>query len=177
MAYEVEKTCKCDHFSCVIIMTDMGHRCGYVGVSSYHPLYRKPYNKGTEVLTKMLKKIKKEPIGKRGILSVVCWNSKKTSPEIAFDVHGSITYSGGTSDYPIKQKRTWWFGYDCGHAGDGKDLAEISNTGAREIMEKYPTDDPIRSLEYCIGECESLAKQLNEVTKGNKLECQSNKGA
>ena len=165
MSYTVEKIGEYEDLTAVVIMTDMGHRCGYVGIPSYHPLYGKSYNKGTKVLTRMLKRIKRSPIGKRGIISLFCWDGKKASPEIVFNVHGGLTYSGGCSkDYPIKKKGTWWFGYDCAHAGDGKDLSVVSDT-IREIHEKFPHEDPIRSLEYCINECENLAKQLKAVTE------------
>lgn len=165
MSHTVEKVGEFEDFTSVVIMTDMGHRCGYVGIPSYHPLFGKPYNKGTEVLTKMLKRVKKGSIGKRGAISLFCWDGKKASPEIVFNVHGGLTFSGGCGKgYPIKKKSTWWFGYDCAHAGDGKDLSVVSEA-LREIHEKFPREDPIRSLEYCIKECESLAEQLREVTK------------
>ena len=62
----------------------------------------------------------------------------------------------------IETKDIWWFGYDCGHAGDAKDLRFVKKE-IREIEEKFPIPGEIRSLNYCISECESLAKQLNEV--------------
>jgi len=33
-----------------------------------------------------------------------------TSPEIIFEVHGSLTFSGCHSDLDSK---FWWFGFDC----------------------------------------------------------------
>lgn len=161
MGFTVEKEWE-HEYPCVVVMTDMGHRCGYVGIPNYHPLYRKPYDKSTKVLTKMLKKVKKEPIGKRGIISLFCWDGKKTTPEIIFNVHGGLTFSGGSGKYPIKKKNTWWFGYDCGHAGDGMDLSIIPPE-VRKIHERFPREDPVRSLDYCISECENLARQLKQI--------------
>lgn len=56
--------------------------------------------------------------------------------------HGGLTFSESNSKYPIEKKDTWWFGYDCAHAGD-----TLSNC----------------SLDYCIKECEFLANSLDEV--------------
>lgn len=64
--------------------------------------------------------------------------------EVDIDAHGGITYTGDNStNYPITtDKPTWWFGFDCAHAGD---------------------DEPGgRSLDYCIAQCESIAKQLEQ---------------
>jgi hypothetical protein len=57
------------------------------------------------------------------------------------DVHGGLTFSGS-----IPFEDSYWFGYDCAHSFD---LA----TNVKE-----------RSLDYCINECEILAKQLHETS-------------
>ena len=78
-----------------------------------------------------------------------------------FNVHGGLTYSN--SDLlEVPSKDTWWFGYDCGHYGDKPDLSVMPKR-YRKIREKYADPDGIiRSLAYCITECENLAKQLKE---------------
>ena len=167
MSYTVEKVWPYKGYTCVVIMTELGHRCGYVGVSTKHPLYGKDYHKSCRCLTPLWKDAKEKPFGKRGVMTMFAYKGdKKVSPELFFDVHGSLTFSSRkkNEDYPVTQPHTWWFGYDCGHAGDGKDLSVLSPT-LREIEEKFPRNDPVRSLEYCIGECESLAEQLISVEK------------
>lgn len=92
---------------------------------------------------------------------------RMASPEFVFDVHGSLTFSGdGRGQYPVPSD-LWWFGYDCGHAGDGKAPEYL-----QEMRERYPdspimwTDDgEFRSVEYCMDECESLARQIAEKVR------------
>lgn len=103
-------------------------------------------------------------------------NSDKVRIETYFDVHGSITYSGGgeKSEYPIASD-LWWFGFDCAHAGDGKDLQYAYEkfpqyreiTRQRMDMErKYHIDgEVVRSLEYVADECKRLAEQLKDFEK------------
>lgn len=69
-------------------------------------------------------------------------------PESVFDVHGGITYSGGGEDssYPVESDG-WWFGYDCAHAGDKK-------------FSRFDSSGVFRDVNYCVNECESLAKQI-----------------
>ena len=100
------------------IMTPMGHRCGYVGIPESHPLFGVSYN--DPIKGKSKKTIEGMEIGDRGIISLFCasLSGDSVSPELYFDVHGSITYSGG-SDYPVKTTDpTWWYGFDCAHCYD-----------------------------------------------------------
>jgi hypothetical protein len=73
------------------------------------------------------------------------------APECKLGVHGGITYSG-----ELDEDGTWWFGFDCAHLNDG-------------LMIGYSlygfNGGPIRSQEYVEAECESLARQLMEITK------------
>jgi hypothetical protein len=165
--YTVEKTWQHKGNTCVVVMTDQGHRCGYVGITPDHPLYGKDYLEPAEVLMKYLDELKGSVIGKRGIISVLCWDQESMRPDVFFNVHGGITYSGGDPEYPIPQENTWWFGYDCAHAGDAKDLSVVSDK-MRQIEEEYPTGGVLRTLEYCIAECESLSEQLDRVKEEAK---------
>lgn len=158
MAYEVEKvwTTKAGYLAVCIAIKSM-HRCGYVGLPFGHPLYNVEYNQNTPLLKEMWEKAKGGPIGKRGIIELFCLNEndeKNIHPSLVFNVHGGLTYSGGRH-YPIKNKNhLWWFGFDCGHNGDGYLEGNMSSffTG------------PIRSVEYVMQECESLAEQLKKPT-------------
>lgn len=161
MSYRVEKdwTTKAG-FRAVVTMSDMGHHCGYVGLPKGHPLYGVEYNDPSPVLTMPPDD---EPVGKRSAITLLCAIPERmTSPEVVFDVHGSLTFSGG-GQYPVLSD-LWWFGYDCGHAGDLPSPEYL-----QELRERYP-GSPVkregtgefRSLEYCIDECESLARQIKE---------------
>ena len=162
--YKVEKdwTSKAE-LRCVVIMTDMGHRCGYVGVTNIHPFYGKGYSDPAPI--EEFEKVAEGDIGKRGVIDLICCDPDKPHIGILFNVHGGITYSAGSDKYPVKSN-LWWFGYDCAHCDDSKDLSEMSDA-VREIELQYPTGGIVRSLDYCIQECESLAEQLMKIT--NKI--------
>ena len=103
-----------------VIAHDMGHRCGYVGVSKYHPWYGKDYN------------------------------------EVDLDVHGGLTYAGMRDDL-------WWFGYDCAHLGDARDPELMSDEYKNVLLGRNLNfdGDTIKTLDFCVNECESMAAQLN----------------
>lgn len=158
-----EKIWKTDAgYPAVVMMIDMGHRCGYVGIPREHILYHKHYGKHVPELGPCWELAQQGSVGKRGIMSIFCAASGEVSADIVFDVHGSITYANGADwnrTYPIPNTNLWWLGYDCGHVGGGKDLSVLSPT-MLEIERRHSTNGIVRSLEYCIGECESLAYQL-----------------
>lgn len=166
MSYTVEKDwITAAGLRAVVTMGSMGHHCGYVGVPKGHPLHGVKYNKSTAVLAAPSDD---EPVGKRGpmtLLMIAAESERMQSPEMVFDVHGSLTYSGD-GDYPAPSDGLWWFGYDCGHYGDAR-----SPEYCEQRRQKYPNepilwDDPhdgvFRDLAYCVHECESLARQIVE---------------
>ena len=145
-------------FRAVVIMCRMGHRCGYVAVSKDHPLHGVDYTDESPAVRFPAD----EAVGKRGLIPLLCCGGKARLDAV-FDVHGGLTYSGGSSDYPASSDGLWWFGFDCGHAGDAP-----SDEYSAEQRRRYP-DEPFmwtrgdgihRTLDYCVGECESLAQQL-----------------
>lgn len=138
MSYEVEKHWFRNGYECVVIYWKY-HRCGYVGITNEHPLYGVDYSATCEVLQNKLEWLKRQETGKRGIIPCFTWDGESVSPEIYFNVHGGITFSGGEGKYPVKSDR-WFYGFDCGHCDDHEPGG--------------------RSLEYCVAECESLADQL-----------------
>lgn len=178
MSHTVEKVWKHKSNTCVVLMTDVGHRCGYVGIKPGHPLYEEDYDSRPEIIQDSCESLIDSPIGKRGVINIILFDPEEGIRVVdLFDVHGSLTYSGGKSTYPITSwielrwpsrsnatfyYNPWWFGYDCAHAGDGKDLSVVSDI-VREISEIYSTHGILRSLDYCISECESLSDQLEDL--------------
>lgn len=157
---KMEKDWTYKNLRCVVIMTCMGHRCGYVGVSKTHSLYGKDYDEKIEISDVKKQEFERSDIGKRGIIPFLF--RENITIDTFFDVHGGITYADGgeNSDYPVESD-LWWFGYDCGHSGDEKDLSAIDDEKTKEFFIKHPYPNGIvRTLEYCISECESLAEQL-----------------
>jgi len=143
MSYDVEKDWTTSAgFRAVVIQLHGRHRCGYVGIPSEHPLY----GVGCSEVSSCLRPLADdEPIGKRGIIPLLCYDKAEgLAHNVAFNVHGSLTFASD-GDYPVENDGLWWFGFDCNHY--------------------YDNDNP-RSLEYCIDECESLARQLIERVEG-----------
>lgn len=142
-------------FRAVVLMTSMGYRCGYVGVEQSHPLYGVSYSETSDALLPLPED---EPVGGRGPITILCasLHEGRLTPELAFDVHGSLTFSSASETYPVPSKGIWWFGFDCAHCDDapapGSRYAELSvySTGVH------------RSLEYVAEQCESLATQLRD---------------
>ena len=142
--FDIEKEWIHCGLPCVVIMGhEMGTRCGYVGVFLNHPFYGDEYQDHYDL-----------------------------------EVHGGLTYSGGHG-YPselshwITNPRSlaeievpfWWFGYDCAHLHDGRDMDILMKYSPKfaEIHSQFShPNDVVRSLEYCIAECESLASELTE---------------
>lgn len=151
-------------FRAVVAVMDMGYRCGYVGVPVGHPLHGTEYNAPSRWLTPLAEG---DAIGKRGAIPLMIASlsledtERMSTPEMVFDVHGSLTYSGGNG-YPVESD-LWWFGYDCAHWDDAPDPELISGPH-RESRLKYARESMgvVRTLAYCADECESLARQIAE---------------
>jgi hypothetical protein len=152
----VEKDWEYKGLRCQVIMTNMGHRCGYVGVNKNHPLFGVEYDESCEYLAQR-KNVDDLELGKKSVMAIFSYDDETVSPIIAFDVHGGLTYSGGFDD-----DERWYFGYDCAHYGDAKDLSVVPDS-VRELELKFPTGGVLRTLEYCVDECESLAQQLVDI--------------
>lgn len=112
----------------------MGFRCGYVQVPQDHPLHGISYMQKTEALSRDA-------------------DGDRTEPELYFEVHGGITYSDDQCPMMEPKGDEWWFGFDCGHAGD---VTMFSRPGSGDVE---------RSLDYVVGECESLAQQLADLAR------------
>jgi len=162
--YKVELEFEHENHKCVVIFTDMGHYCGYVAVEQKSPLYGIKYNEDLKK-PELLKELNQTTIGKRGVLPVFCWDGKETTPEILFNVHGGITFSRKNNDYPIKNNNLWWFGFDCAHAGDKKDLTKLKKYFPKEhekIINSlyFFTSGKVRTKNYVEKECRNLAEQI-----------------
>lgn len=168
--YIVESDFVYEGHRCVVIFGDHGYRCGYVGVSENSPLYGMEATDSVEV---DMSEFRNEPLGHRGIMSVLALAFREEEDKIPlhayFNVHGSITYAGGSLMYPVKSL-LWWFGFDCGHAGDGIDLEVVKKNWGHiphvmhtiSILESCNPYQglPVRSKEYCEEECINLVKQM-----------------
>ena len=117
--FKVEKDFEHNGHRCVVIFTDMGHRCGYVGVNESSPLWCKDY---CDYLPINKSELEGEEIGKRGIFPLMMAafdEDERVRIDTYFDVHGGITFSSGgkASKYPVESD-LYWFGFDCAHCND-----------------------------------------------------------
>jgi hypothetical protein len=85
------------------------------------------------------------------------WHGK-TYNDVDLDVHGGLTYAG-------MEDGDWWFGYDCAHLGDARDPELMSDEYKNVLLgRKLNFDgDTVKTLDFCVNECESMAWQLKEV--------------
>ena len=166
--YKVESDFEYNELRCVVTFGDMGHRCGYVGVPNTHSLYGKDYSDYLEIKKEDIKD--KEVSGILSLFAAVLDEDERIKIEAYFNCHGGITYASGgkSSKYPIESD-LWWFGFDCAHYDDGKDLnlaleyfPELSERilMIKQIEDMYPTDGVVRTIEYVENECKNMAEQL-----------------
>jgi hypothetical protein len=153
---------------CVCIIHPFGHRCGYVGVPEGHTLYGVSYHDEIPELRAHANKAANSPIGKLNMITVFCaaLEGKITAtPEHVIQVHGSLTYSGSTDDYPVKKPGYWWFGFDCGHCDDAPDPEFMSDETLAIFapLNHLLPDRQIRTLPYVREECNSMADQLQAI--------------
>lgn len=114
----------------VVKATDMGHRCGYVGVPKGHPLYGMHYDKAEE--------------------EVGAW----VHGGLTFsggDEFGCLWHLGFDADY-------WYLGFDCAHHGDAPDpdlVADEFMAHAQRIGGGH-----VWTLEEVKAECIALADSI-----------------
>lgn len=104
-------------------------------------------------------KVKVMPMGHRcgyvGVSAEVF--ADKGYDDLDVDVHGGLTYARTEED------GLRWYGYDCAHLGDARDPT-LMDEQHREMFERlWDEDGVVRSLDYCITECENLATQLKQM--------------
>ena len=81
---------------------------------------------------------------------------EKHYDEVNVYVHGGLTYSE-------LDDGLWTFGYDCAHWDDAKDPALMSAEYKKVFVNLMGSGGTIKTLDFCAAECESLAKQLEEM--------------
>ena len=178
MSYEVLKEWSYNSFPCMIIRTEMGHLCGYVGVQSGHSFFNKKYNqclKGCEkipykphALPGQSKEVSIEWAEMMNELSGGHWpctssNENHRTIEDLISVHGGITFTGEYEEGgKVLEGGIWWIGFDCAHTGDynpGIALA-LMKTGYLDHL--LSSDEVYRDEDYVTIEVEQMAVQIKE---------------
>ena len=131
----IEKSFKHSNKQCIVRFTNMGHRCGYVAVEKDSPLYGIDYN---DVIRKYYSYL---------------------------NVHGGLTFSDHLDIFPIRTKgSSYYFGFDCAHYNDAKDFESYKKYFKKELKnDGIFSSGTVRTLDFCIHECKSLAEQLTEL--------------
>jgi hypothetical protein len=168
-----------DGLPCVVRRGPLRVWCGYVGIGPAHPLFGLPTNHLLKLPLSWFEGRK----GLQGLGPIDLFEqilSGRTLEDgcpisLAFEVHGGVDFA---EDYvPARAPdRHWWFGFNCGHAGDfvpGRQIPDEINQmidslpeDVRHIMRGMIEPNGVyRDPEYATGECQSLAAQLVAVTK------------
>lgn len=170
MAYIVENDfISVEGLRCVgIAITDMGHRCGYVGVPKGHVLYGIEYHAtlpdAVSFVTEEI--LESAEMGSRGAIPVFfsAFSGNSNRLDVVIDVHGSLTYSGGGegAKYPVPDTGLWWFGFDCAHCDDGKDFSIMDDSTKEQYNQGllWHGTGIVRSKEYVESHLRLLARQL-----------------
>jgi hypothetical protein len=128
-----------------------GHLNGYVGVPETHPLYKVYYQDPSPVLQKKQEKMLTKTQDEVEMTFARCLGlfagELSSSPDIIFEVHGGVTFSGF-----IGTDKLWYFGFDTSHYGDYS--PEMDDTWSNSVY---------RNFAYVKAETEKLAKQLAEI--------------
>ena len=150
-----EKQFTAHGLNCLIVRhPSMKHWCGYVAVSSEHPLFGVTYNDGVKPPAELL--TREFDIDRVGAINVFCATRRDEPLEdicdlcLLTDVHGGLTWSAERLPQGKPDGR-WWFGFDCSHAGD---LSPGMTTYMSDIDGEY------RNIKYAESECRDLARQL-----------------
>ena len=125
-----------------ILLTSMGHHCGYVMLPKNHPLYGVGYGEEHPCLG----------------LSHYHWETYHT-PCGYYHVHGGITYAAEHED------NTWAYGFDCAHSGDSPDMdwLKANNPSLAKSMSGMAKYGTFKDAAYVERECRSLATQLYDT--------------
>lgn len=143
-------------FTAVVIMCRGRHHCGYVGLPKDHLLHGLDYNTSSPYIKNV---IEEESVGQRSVLSLLCIEGKETAPVIAYDVHGSITWSGYLKGFPEADEFLWFFGFDCAHCDDGVSQ-QYADWCAENNCPCFESTEGFKDLAFCEQQCESLAQQI-----------------
>jgi hypothetical protein len=173
--------------------------CGYVGIDPEHPLFGLPTNHPLKLPPAWFANRRGlEGTGPMDVLMHVLHGKpldEACEISLAFQVHGGVNYAHDHAPDHEPDGR-WWFGFDCGHAGDYlpdksatmmqkimnemmDSMPEAARGKMREIMSNAAARPGVyRDQQYVVGECQSLAAQLIAVVTviaGEKIDGQQDR--
>lgn len=159
---------------CAMRRNGYGVWCGYVGVCADHPLFGLPVNHLLKLPPAWFDSRKGlEGTGPIDVFLHVMRSDGQPINEacpisIALQVHGGVNFAEDSVEGGPDGR--WWFGFDCGHAGDlaptmRRDLDRMAKAVAmpdemRESIRRMMAGAVYRDRQYVVSECQSLAAQL-----------------
>jgi hypothetical protein len=169
-----------DGLPCVMWRNHYRAWCGYVGVGPEHPLFGLPMNHPLKLPPSWFEGRKfDQSVGAIDLFAHILSGANAIDDacpiSLAFQVHGGVSYADDRVPDHEPDGR-WWFGFDCGHAGDFLPGAPDINKMMNAMVESMPkevrgtmrkivfgNEGHYRDQQYVVGECQSLAAQLNAV--------------
>ncbi len=145
-------------YRCIVLIGPLGALCGYVSIPNTHPLYEKKYSFKVPFTKEM--EDRQVNMEKLNPIALLCqyenFREVGLSLDVAFMVHGGITFSNKPSAINLADNGSeWLFGFDCAHAGDRTNYSIFD-------------DDVYRNFDYVKKECEALAIQLHDFANADK---------
>ena len=134
--WKVESEFEHEGLKCVVLMTNIGHRCGYVGVSEAHPLFGKDYDDLPD------------DINVHGGVTYAGGEGGYPIPDGLWWFGFDCAHYGDANDY----EQAFKYGLV------DKNTYSVMNG----IYNKINTYGVVRSLNYCTEECKRLAVQLSK---------------
>lgn len=156
---------------CLIVRGPHGGLCGYVGVSTDHPFHGLSYSATASIDKIVAGKL----LNDRGVFDL--YESDLIAGELRIEAiiscHGGLTYADGCqhSEHgichvvdPGEPDDTWWFGFDCAHAGDFSPAYEgLYSAASLGMPTGWGGVVEYRNVDYVTAECQSLASQLSMI--------------
>ena len=126
---------------CVVVLQNLGHRCGYVGVPKEHDLYCQFYD-DEEV----------ECLSVHGGITYANGGEDSTYP-----VESDLWWFGFDCAHYMDA-----CDFDAALAAFDDPESQRYLLSYKSIHEKHPDGSVVRTLEYCVEQCKHLAEQLKE---------------
>jgi hypothetical protein len=175
-----------DGLRCAMRRNHYGAWCGYVGVGPEHPLFGLPTNHPLKLPASWFEGRKfDQGTGPIDLVIHMMSGAKSMNDacpiSLAFQVHGGLGYAEDHVPDPnriVPPDGRWWFGFDCGHAGDYMPGLQFMDKYLEQMVDSMPehvratmrkvvlgTPNRYRDQPYVVAECQSLAAQLNAYAK------------
>lgn len=148
-----------DGLPCAMRRGWSGVWCGYVGIGQDHPWFGLSHNTLIKPTRAMLDN---RTFDDTGVFDLFMASISGKNPHeeleiaMALRVHGGITYSADHIVEPEVPAGFFWYGFDCGHAGDYMPA----------MARRFPglMDGAVyRDQQFVVSECQSLAAQLVKI--------------